>query len=563
MIATRLRTPPGLRSAERSTLPRDLLAGLTVWAVLVPEALAYATIAGVPPVVGLYAAPAALALYAVLGSSPSLVVGPMAATSALSAAAIAAQAPDPATAVVLTAGLAIAVGVVALAAGVLRLGFVASFVSEPVLKGFIIGLAATIIAGQLPKLIGLHSIHGNFLERMGELVTHLGDAHGASALVGACSLAALVGLERFVPRAPAPLLVVLAAILASKGLDLAGHDVAVVGPIASGLPEVGAPSLSWADYGALSSAAIGIALVGFAEGLAAAKSAAEPGVEIDPNRELVGLGAANVGAGLSSGMVVAGSLSKTAVARSAGSRSQVTGLVVAIATVLTLLFLTGLFRYLPEPTLAAVVIAAVVGLIDVRALRELARASSADLRRRYGPAGRSDLLAALAALVGVLLFDTLPGLFIGIGVSALLLVYRASRPNVAVLGRVPADGQWRDVRRHPEAASAPGVVVVRPESGLAYINADNVRAEVLAAIDDAPSPVHRLVIDASAVPTVDLTAATMLAHLDAEVAARGITLVVAGDVGQVRDLLRHSEASRLESAAASTIDDAVQGDDHG
>lgn len=549
--------PPGLRGLGRGTVGPDVIAGLTVWAVLVPEGLAYATIAGVPPVVGLYAAPAALVLYALLGSSRHLVVGPMAATAALSAAIVAAQTSDPAEAIVLTAALAVVVGSIAVAAGLLRFGFVAAFISEPVLKGFIVGLAATIVAGQVPKLLGLPSTHGSFVERVADLLRDIGDVHGSSLAVGGISLTALLLLHRFVHRAPAPLIVVAGAIVAATVLDLESRGVAVVGDIASGLPSLGLPDAARSDYSALAAGAVGIALIGFAEGLAAARNyAATAGYRVDPDRELLGLGAANLGAGLSSGMVVAGSLSKTAVNGSAGARSQMSGLVVAGLTVVTLLLLTGLFEDLPEPALAAVVIAAVVELVDVSALRRLYRVHTAALARIYGPAARADLIAAVAAMVGVLVFDTLPGLFIGITVSAVLLVYRVSRPHVAVLGLLP-DGRWADLERHPEAHRAAGVVVVRPEAGLFYGNAGSVESAILAAVAAAPGSVHAVVVDAATIPMIDVTGADMLAGLDRDLARRGIALTMAGDVGQVRDVLRHTDTAAHGASVHPTVDAAV------
>ena len=264
--------------------------------------------------------------------------------------------------------------------------------------------------------------------------------------------------------------------------DLDAHGVEIVGQIDSGLPALGAPEVAAADYLELAAAAAGVMLVGFAEGLGAAKTyAARHHYEVDANRELLGLGAANLGSGLSSGMVVNGSLSKTAVNGGAGARSQVSGLVVAVLTILTLLFLTGLFENLPEATLAAVVIAAVIELVDIPALTALYRIATRQLRGIYGIAARPDFIAAVAALAGVLVFDTLPGLFIGIVVSLLLLLYRASRPHVAVLGQVPGmPGQYGDLQRHPENERAPGVVLLRVEGGLFFANADTVRDAVRA-----------------------------------------------------------------------------------
>jgi high affinity sulfate transporter 1 len=519
----------------------DLVAGLTVWAVLVPEALAYASIAGVSPVVGLYAAPGALILYAAFGSSRHVVTGPMAATAALSAAAVGDLAAGGSDAFLqLTITLGLVVGVLALAAGLARLGFLASFISEPVLKGFIVGLALTIIVGQVPKLLGVPKGDGDFFEQLWDLLGNLGQTSGLTLLVGALSLALVVALKEYVPVVPGSLVAVLLGIAAVHLFDLDGHGVEIVGHIESGLPSLGLPDVAAHRYLDVAPAAVGVMLVGFAESLGAAKTyAARNHYEIDANRELLGLGAANLGAGLSSGMVVNGSLSKTAVNASAGARTQLSGLVVAALTVVTLLFLTGLFEDLPEATLAAVVIAALVELVDVRSLRRLYRVRSGVL----GPvATRPDFVAAVAALLGVLVFDTLPGLFIGIAISVLLLVYRASRPHVAVLGRAPGTvDQWTDVARHPENAQLPGVAVLRPEAGLFFANADRVRDEIRARAEDA----HAIVLDAESVPFVDVTAITMLAELTEDLDRRGVALVIARDMGQLRDVVRRSGETGL------------------
>lgn len=546
-----------LAGYRRSWLTSDVVAGLTVWAVLVPEALAYATIAGVSPVVGLYAAVPALVLYAAFGSSRHLVVGPMAATAALSAAAVGdIAARSGADFTQLSAGLALIAGLIALGAGLARLGFLASFISGPVLKGFIIGLALTIIVGQLPKLFGVPKTDGDFFEQAWGLITHLGDAHGSTLLVGTLSLAVVVGLSRFAPKIPGSLVAVLAGIAAVPLFDLEAKGVDIVGPIQAGLPHLGVPDLGWSDYGALVSSGAGIVLIAFAEGLGAAKTyAARDHYPIDVNRELIGLGAANVGASLASGMVVNGSLSKTAVNGEAGARSQVSGLLVAALTLLTLLFLTGLFENLPEATLAAVVVAAVVELIDRWALVRLWRSYTAALGGIYGWAARVDLIAALAALFGVLLFDTLPGLFIGIVVSILLLVYRASRPHVAVLGRQSGEHHWVDLDRNPDATTEAGIVVVRPEAGLFYANADNVAAAISGHVD---ADTRAVVLDLAAVPAVDVSAVDMLVELDDDLARRGVTLCVARDIGQVRDVLDATGAAQLAERFHPSAEDAVR-----
>jgi high affinity sulfate transporter 1 len=542
---------------RRSWLRGDLVAGITVWAVLVPEALAYASIAGVSPVVGLYAAPGALIFYAALGSSRHLVVGPMSATAALSAASVAEFATagtDEFTR--LTVALAITTGIAAAVAGLLRLGFLANYISEPVLKGFIVGLALTIIIGQVPKLFGVEKGSGDFFEQVWDLLTKLGQTSGLTLLVGLVSLVLVLGLKRVAPLVPASLVAVAFGVIAVKLFDLDQHGVEIVGHIERGLPSVGLPDVRAHDYLDLAAAGIGVMLVGFAEGLGAAKTyAARAHYEIDVDRELLGLGAANLAAGLSSGMVVNGSLSKTAVNGGAGARSQLSGLTVAALTVVTLLFLTGLFEDLPEATLAAVVIAAVIELVDIPALVHLYRIFTGP-PSRFGIAIRPDFVAAVAAMLGVLVFDTLPGLFIGIAVSFALLVYRASAPYVAELGNVPgARGHFTDLARHADDAPVPGLVIVRPESGLFFANADHVRDRIRAAV--ARSKPRAVVLDAETVPFIDVTAITMLEQLAGELERDGVQLVLARDVGGVRDVLERGLGSGVALPTYPTVQAAV------
>lgn len=513
----------------------DTIAGLTVWAVLVPESLAYASIAGVPPVVGLYAAVPALVLYAFIGSSRHLIVGPMSATAALSASIVGIFAATSSEHyIALTAGLAIMTGVAGLIAGLARLGFLANFISEPVLKGFIVGLALTIIAGQLPKLFGVSKGEGNFFEKIWDLLGKLGQTNTTALLIGAVALLIVLGLKHYLPIVPGSL--VAAAIgVAAVALFNLDSKVAIVGHIDSGLPKIGLPNgLSLNDYLQLAGPAIGVLLVGFAEGLGAAKTyATKHGYDINANRELAGLGAANLGAGLASGMTVNGSLSKTAVNGGAGAKTQMSGLIVAVLAIITLLFLTGLFEQLPEATLAAIVIAAVIELVDFAALKRFYRVYTQRLGSIYGHAARADFAAAIAAMLGVLIFDTLPGLFIGIGISMLLLLYRASRPHVATLGNTTAS-IWVDTARHPEAKAPQGIAVARVESGLFFANADYVRDTLRAY---AGTGATTIILDAQTIPVIDITGATMLTELNQTLRRQGIRFIIAGNIGQVRDIL--------------------------
>jgi SulP family sulfate permease len=556
---------PSFRGFRPAWLRGDVLAGLTVWAVLVPESLAYAGIAGVPAVVGLYATVPALLMYALLGSSRHLIVAPMSATAALSAGVIGDFGADPDQYLALTTALAIAVGIVAVVAGLFRLGFLASFISEPVLKGFIIGLALTIIVGQVPAFLGVEKGDGNFFEKAWSILGDLPDLDPLTTAVGVGSLVLLLALRRWLAAVPGSLVVALAGVLLVAVFGLDDHGLAIVGDIDSGLPSFGVPDVARGDFLDLLAASVGVMLVGFAEGLGAAKTyAAKQGYDVDANRELLGLGAANLGAGLASGMVVNGSLSKTAVNGGAGARSQVSGLTAAALTVVTLLFLTGLFEELPEASLAAIVIAAVIELVDLAALRRLWRAGAGPLVAVARYTRRADFLAAVGALVGVLVFDTLPGLVIGIGISLVLLIARTSRPNIAEL--VPAAGSasgvWVDRRRHPDRAAVAGLLVVRVEGPLMFTDADFVRDHVLslvAARVDSDAPVSGVVLDGETVPGIDVTAAAMLTQLHHELGQRGVRFGVARGIGQVRDVLSASGDEGAEPAIYPTIDAAITG----
>ncbi len=527
----------GPASSGLASWTPDLVAGLAVWAVLVPESLAYARVAGVEPSVGLVAAPAALLLYAVLGSSRTLVVGPMSATAALSAVAVAPVVAGGAGIVTATSALALLVGLVCLVAGLLRLGFVASAVSEPVLRGFVVGVALTILVGQVPALLGLDSTGGEgFAERLLALVSGPGSLDPLSATIGLGALAALTALHRLAPRAPSAVAVVLAAAALSWAADLTSRGVAVVGDIDRGLGAWGVPSTDVDLYADLAVAAVAIALVAFVEGLGAARSA--PGsAEVRPDRELVATGAANLGAALSGGMVVNGSLSKTAVAVAAGARSRRTSVVAGVLTLATVLVLAPVFGPLPEPVLAAVVVHAVMALADPRRVLGLSRfpGGPAAGPRHRGAALRPDLWAGLAALAGVLLLGTLAGLGVGVAASAALLALRVSRPAVTELGLltdVAGRPAWVDLHRHPGATSVDGVTVLRVEGPLFYASSDAVRSRLRSTRTAA------LVIDAAGVGFVDVQAALMLAELAAERRRDGGRTSVARATGQVRDMLQ-------------------------
>lgn len=545
---------PSVRPYRREWARPDLIAALTVWAVLVPEALAYATIAGVSPIVGLYAAPGALLIYAALGSSRRLVTGGDAATAALSAAIVGGiVAGDSGAFVQTTAALAICVGLIAVVAGIARLGFVVNFISIPVLRGFIIGLALTIIAGQIPNLLGIEPGAGNFFERIWALVTHLDQIDLPTVAIGLLSLATILFCKYRHPAVPGSLIAVVLGIAAVNAFDLGAHGVEIVGPINSNLPSPALPDFELSKSGALFAGAAGLMLVGFAESLAAAKAYPDKGERLDPDRELIGTGTANLGAGLVGGFVVTGSFSKTSVNAEAGARSQLAAIVVALLVVATMLFLTGLFEKLPEAALAAVVIAALIHAVDFVGLGQLARIQ--DRGNPINPANRPDFIAAIAALLGVTVFDILPGLFIGIGASLVLLLYRSSRPHVTRLGELKAQpGHWGDLHRHADASEVPGTLVLRLEAAIFFANAEEIRREVIDALDPE---VHAVVLDVETVPYIDVTGAYMLKALSEELDQRQIRLAIARDVGQVEDMMRSTGLSMLLADSFVSIDQAV------
>ena len=458
----------------------------------------------------------------------------------------------------MTTGLALATGLAAVTAGVLRLGFLASFISEPVLKGFIIGLALTIMIGQLPDMFGVEKGSGNFYEKAWHLLTHLDEAELLTVTVGVGSLILLYVLRRWLPLVPGSLAVALTGIFLVAVFHLDDHGLSVVGHIDSGLPSLGLPDLGGGQFLQLLGGSVGVMLVGFAEGLGAAKTyAAKSGYDVDANQELLGLGVANLGSGLASGMVVNGSLSKTAVNGSAGARSQLSGITTAALTIITLLFLTGLFEKLPNATLAAIVVVAVVELVDVASLRRLWRVTTGPVASANPLTRRADFVAAFAALLGVTLFDTLPGLVIGIAASLVLLIARTSRPHVAALvpvGEAP-DRPWVDADRNPQLHPVPGVLVVRVEAPLVFANADFVRTRIRTLAEDVPD-LLRVVVDGRSIPSIDVTAAGMLMLLKADLDRVGADLVLADNVGQVRDVLSEAEPD-VEPVLHRDLEEAV------
>jgi sulfate permease, SulP family len=520
--------PNWVRSYHRQWLRPDLVAGLVVWSVVTPQAVAYAQIAGLPPAVGLVAAPGALIGYALVGGSHALVVGATTSTAALSAAAVGPLAHgNAARFAALSAALALVAAVVLAGSGALRLGGVSDLISKPVMTGFLFGLGLTIAIGQLPKLFGVEGGSGNFFEKLWDFAGDLGDAHGLTVVVGAASVALLVAGRRLVPRVPSTLLVLGVAIAGSALFDLRSHEVAVVGKLPNALPDPALPDVSWHDTVELLPAAFGVMLLS-TEGIGVGRAVATAhGYAVNPSRELAAFGGANLLAGLSSGFVQSGGSSQTAAAERAGGRTQLASLVAAALVLLTGTFLAPVFTDLPQATLGAIVIVAVTGFFRVDELRRFARIR------------RSAIVLAVMALAGVLVLGVLPGLVITAAISLAGVIYRLSRPQVGVLARDPASGAWGRADRHPAWDTVDAVVVTRVEGPLFYGNAVSVKDRLLARLQAAEKPPRALVLELDQ-DDLDVETLDMLVELADALAIESVELRLAAVRVPAAELLRRA-----------------------
>jgi SulP family sulfate permease len=514
-----------LSTYDRGWLAFDLIAGLTLWGLVVPEAMAYAGIAGLPPQAGLYTLLASLLVYAVFGTSRHLSVGPTSATAALLASSVAAalvasaaaNASDPKTYAVYASGFVLVVGVVYLAAGFARLGFITQFLSKPVMDGFVVGLAGFVAVGQLYKLFGVPKPDGNTVEKFIGVLKELPQANWITVAVGAGALLLLFGLPALSKKIPAGLVVLFAAIALSSALNLSQYGVEVVGKLPQGLPSVAIPKVPIQDLLAMVLPAIGVLLVAFSEGLGVAHEFADKhGYEVDANQELNANALANLVSALFGGMIAGGGMSSSAVKEGAGARTQVASLVTWAATIVTVLFLTPLFASLPEAVLGALIIHAVWHIIASRKLVRL---------RHEAPA---EVWFGVLAMAGVLLIDVLQGMIIGVVASLVFVVYRTARPHVASLGQVPgAAGVYSDLSRHPENSPVPGVLIVRPDAELYYANALTVRDGVNAMMSESEQPPTALVFDMDATDRLDLTSAELIASFAKGLQSRGVAVYLA------------------------------------
>jgi high affinity sulfate transporter 1 len=527
-------TPPGLRtlrSYDRSWLGKDLVAGVVLTALLVPQGMAYAALAGLPAITGLYTSIMCLLAYAVFGPSRILVLGPDSSLGPMIAATVVplvASGGDPERAVALASALALMVGVIMVVSALAGLGFIADLLSKPTMIGYMNGLALTILVGQLPKLLGFSVDADGLLDEIGEFVSGVarGDVVTAAAAIGIGGVAVILVLQRWLPKVPAVLVMVVLAIGASIAFDLGERGVDLVGVLPQGFPPFTLPRIGWADVGPLLAGAVAIAVVSLADTISTASSfAARKGEEVHGNQEMVGIGVANLTAGLFQGFAVSTSASRTAVAERAGARSQLTGVVGAVLITVMIVALPGLFQDLPQPALAAVVITASLSLADVGGTVRLWR----QRRTEFG--------LCVVAFLGVALLGVLPGIGIAVALSILNVFRRAWRPYTTTLGRAEGVAGYHDVRSYPEAHRLPGLAIYRFDAPLIFANAKTFRDEVLALARAEPEP-RWVVVAAEPMTDVDTTAADVLFQLDHLLDARGQALVFAEMKDPVREKIQ-------------------------
>lgn len=513
---------PGLDALlhyDRSWLPNDLGAGLSVAAIALPVGIAYAELAGVPTVIGIYSAIFPLLAYALFGSSRQLMTGPDAATCIMVAASLGPlSGGDPERYLALLVILTLMTGILYVVAGFARLGFIANFLSKPILVGFLNGIALIIIAGQIPKLFGYNSQADHFLAKLVEFLEKIDQLHLPTLFLGVGLLVFLVLLRRFTPRLPGALVVIIAGLVAVAVLDLEEQGVAALGEVPAGLPTFNFSLFAGETYVALFGDAAALMLISFTSGVLTAKSFAQRNrYDIDANQEMIAFGVANIVTGLAQGFPVTGADSRTAVNDAMGGKSQLVGIVAALSMLFVLFFLTAPLADVPIAGLAAVIMVSAIGLIDFRELAGLFVIS------------RREFLLSIVTTLGVLILGVLQGVFLAISLTFIWMLYVGSRPHDTLLGRTKGVGVrgFHSIEDYPQAQTYPGLLIYRFDSDLLFYNIDYFKQRLLKAIAESETPVEWVVVDASPVNILDVTALEKLVELREELAARGVVLAYA------------------------------------
>lgn len=542
-----------LRHYDRSWFRFDLIAGVTVAAYLVPQCMAYAEIAGLPTVVGLWAILPPMVLYAIFGSSRQLSVGPESTTAIMTAAAVAPLAlPGTSEYAALCAGMAVLVGVVCVIGRLARLGFVANLLSRPILVGYLTGVACIMISGQLDKVTGASASGDTFFAEVADFLSNLDQIHGPTLALSAALLVLLFALQHFAPKAPGPLIAVVVSVIVVAVFNLEDKGIALVGEIPAGLPRFTVPDLSLSDVGALLAGAVGIALVGYSDNVLTGRGFAKQShTHTDPDQELLALGVSNIGGGLFQGFPISSSGSRTVIGASLGSKSQMYSLVGFVSVIAVILFLRPVLEIFPSAALGALVIYAAIKLIDVPEMRNLWRFR------------RTELALALATTAGVLFTDILIGVAIAIALSILDLLARISRPHDAILGRADGLEGWHDIADWDGATTVPGLVIYRYDAPLFFANAEDFRDSALRSLDWVDdrdeAPVRWFVLQAEAVGRMDSTAADVFAELVREVHELGLVFAVAETKTDLRSQFDRAGLTEVIGADRfyETINEAV------
>lgn len=555
-----LRWLPGLallQSYQAAWLPKDIAAGLVLTTMLVPVGIAYAEASGVPGVYGLYATIIPLLAYALFGPSRILVLGPDSALAApILAVVLSVSNGDPMRAIAAASMMAVVSGLICIVMGLMRLGFITELLSKPIRYGYMNGIALTVLVSQLPKLFDVSINDAGPLREMQQLALAVADgqAHWPSFAVGAASLAVILMLKRF-DRVPSILIAVILATLAVKLVGLDAQGVKVLGEIPQGLPSFAWPWLSNADLVKIVLGGCAVALIAFADTSVLSRTyAARTNTRVDPNQEMVGLGVANLAAGFFQGFPISSSASRTPVAEAAGSRTQLTGVVGALAVAALLIAAPNLLRHLPNSALAAVVIAAAIGLFEFRDLRRIYRIQ------------QWEFWLSMLCFAGVAVFGAIPGICLAVVIAVIEFLWDGWRPHFAVLGRVPNLRGYHDLKRYPHATLIDGLVLFRWDAPLFFANAELFQQRLLEAVEASPTPVRRVVVAAEPVTSVDVTSADMLRELCETLSREGVALHFAEMKDPVRDKLKRFELSRLFSddrfhpTVGSAVDDYLQGD---
>ena len=527
-IASVLPVIQWLPKYKRKLLRFDIIAGLTLAAFAIPDAMAFASLAGLPPEFGLYATIVALLAYFLFGTSRQTSVGPSSSEAILVATVIGVIAVgDPARYISLAALAALMVGVIAIIAWVLRLGFLVNLISGPVLKGFMVGMGIVIIVNQLPKLLGITGAPTDFLAKIFFMLQHLGDANLYVVAIGIGGIILVLALERKFPKVPSTLIIIILAIFLMSVTNLVERGVHIVGEIPQGLPSFVIPECTAQDVSTLLPLALALFILFYMDlSILGRTYGRKHRYHVDTDQELLAIGASSISTGLFQGFPIGGSFSKSAVNDRSGARTQLAGAVAALAAAIVLMFFTGFFYNLPHTILAALIIVAVINMVDFKGLF------------RIGQISKRELSIAVATLGGVLVFGILSGVIIGVLLTFIDLLYRITRPHTAVLGRIPGTEIYGDFERRPEKEDIPGVLIIRVDAPLVFGNTEMIKEIITDLITEQKEPVHLVVLDLGASPIIDVTAADMIGELYSDLREQEIELKLAEASGQVRDVLR-------------------------